>query len=93
MMPKVSGGEFLDKLRSSPRHATTPIMMLTASENTDLEYELLAQGADDFCFKNTQRRVLLKRVERLLIKRRLRESGRGGDTVIERNPLAHMLVD
>ena len=65
MMPVMSGGEFVRHLRASA-HRDIPVLMLTAMSNSDVEFELLDIGADDYCEKSVKRKVLLKRVEKLL---------------------------
>ncbi|MCB0329045.1 MAG: response regulator [Bdellovibrionales bacterium] len=66
MMPVMSGEEFLKVVRASREHRDLPVLILTAIDNEDTEYNLLAAGADDFCSKGTQRKLILKRIERLM---------------------------
>lgn len=80
MMPEMDGREFLRTVRKTEGLKNIPVIMLTAVQNPDAEFTLLSEGADDYCEKTVQRRVLLKRVERLLQKRK-------------KNPVEHLLVD
>ena len=66
MMPVMDGLAFVEKLRLDDQHSRTPVLMLTAGSDSDLEFKLLENGANDFCEKNIQRKVLVKRVEKLL---------------------------
>ena len=49
-MPKLGGGEVLSVLRSAPRTADIPVVILTAANGTS-ESVMLNQGADDFIAK------------------------------------------
>ena len=84
MMPKMNGKEFLEKVRSNPDYSNVPVMMLTAVTSPDAEFQLLESGADDYCNKNVKRKILLKRVERLLARRK-RGKKDGA------NPVEHLL--
>lgn len=66
MMPKMDGSQLVRKIRSNERYARLPILMLTVVSDVQKEYELLDLGADDYCEKTIQRKILLKRVENLL---------------------------
>lgn len=66
MMPKMGGEELVRELRRSQKHQLVPVLMLTALESEESEFNLLAAGADDYCVKGTNKKVILKRVERLL---------------------------
>lgn len=66
MMPVVDGLTFLGQLKSDPRFRAVPVLVLTVVSDVDKEYELLAAGADDYCEKSVQRKILLKRIENLL---------------------------
>jgi two-component system, OmpR family, alkaline phosphatase synthesis response regulator PhoP len=66
MMPKVSGFEVCKRLKSDPKFADTPILMVTSlHEAADIDRGVEA-GADDFLSKPIHRQVLLHRVKKLL---------------------------
>ncbi len=63
MMPEVDGLEFL---RSYRRHATTPIILLTARVEDDEKVVGLELGADDYLTKPFRPRELLARIRAVL---------------------------
>lgn len=66
MMPHMDGGQLIRKIRASEKFSKMPVLMLTVVSDVQKEYELLDLGADDYCEKTIQRKILLKRVENLL---------------------------
>lgn len=66
MMPVMDGGEFVMRCKSTPRLHKIPILMLTVVADEEREYALLDMGADDYCEKTIQRKLLLKRIEKLV---------------------------
>ncbi|RMG39564.1 MAG: response regulator [Candidatus Dadabacteria bacterium] len=66
MMPGMDGAELIKSLRSSDKFKRLPILVLTVVSDDEREYELLELGADDFCNKRIQRRLLLTRISKLL---------------------------
>jgi DNA-binding response OmpR family regulator len=69
MMPKLSGFEVCQRLRSDPALATVGILMITALDQpTDVERALDA-GTDDFLTKPINKTELLLRVKALLAAR------------------------
>ena len=66
MMPNVDGGELVKRLKSDNRFRSIPVLILTVVSDVEKEYALLDLGADDYCEKTIQRKILLKRVENLL---------------------------
>jgi len=66
MMPKLSGFEVCEKIKSDPQTKGIMILMVTAlSERGDIERAVNAQ-CDDFLSKPVHKAELLKRVENLL---------------------------
>jgi CheY-like chemotaxis protein len=66
MMPKMSGFEVCEKLRSAPRTKGIMILMVTAlSELGDIE-RAVAAGCDDYLSKPVNKFELIKRVENML---------------------------
>lgn len=66
MMPKLSGFEVCEKIKSDPVHKRIMILMVTAlNELGDIE-RAVAAGTDDFLSKPVNKPELLKRVENML---------------------------
>ncbi len=66
MMPEMDGSALVKAVREDKDLEKTPILILTVSTDKEKEFQLLDIGADDYCEKTVQRKVLLKRVEKLL---------------------------
>jgi CheY-like chemotaxis protein len=66
MMPEMDGVELVSKLKADSVFKKIPILILTVISDGDKEYALLDLGADDYCEKTVQRKILLKRIENLL---------------------------
>ncbi len=66
MMPGANGLEILSKIRTDPRRAETPVIILTAKgQDTDRE-AALAGGANDFLTKPFSPKKLIARIEEIL---------------------------
>jgi two-component system, cell cycle response regulator len=65
-MPKVSGFDLLRELRSAPRTATTPIILISALSDTQHIVEGLELGANDYVTKPIVMPILTARMEALL---------------------------
>ena len=66
MMPKLSGFEVCEKLKSDPQTSRIMILMVTAlGDPGDIE-RAVAAGTDDFLSKPVQQVELVKRVENML---------------------------
>ncbi len=66
MMPNMDGAELVKKMKRSPKYSKIPVLVLTVLSDAEKEVELLDIGADDYVEKTVQRKVLLKRVEKIL---------------------------
>lgn len=69
MMPRLNGAQFIEQVRKSEGNHSLPVLVLTSVDAPETEVQLLSLGADDYCCKSVNRKVLLKRVQRLLEKR------------------------
>ena len=66
MMPGATGLEVLATMRAHPRHARTPVIILTAKgQDTDREAALQG-GADEFLTKPFSPKKLLLRIQEIL---------------------------
>ncbi|MBT7951466.1 MAG: response regulator [Gammaproteobacteria bacterium] len=68
MMPRGDGIALIKKLKSKMATSYIPVIMLTGTDELDLEVEGLNRGADDFMLKPVNARKLIARVSRLLRK-------------------------
>ncbi len=66
LMPEMDGRETLGRLRSSVRTAGIPVVILTASDDPDLELQLLEAGADDYLGKPVDPARLVARVRSVI---------------------------
>lgn len=66
MIPKIPGLEVARQVRTSPKTATVPILMLTAKAEEVDQLAGLRAGADDYVTKPFSMKVLLARVEAVL---------------------------
>ena len=62
MMPEVSGLDVLRQIRDEPRSAHTPVIILTASNDSDTKQQALQRGATDFLAKPVDASELIPRV-------------------------------
>jgi CheY-like chemotaxis protein len=66
MMPKLSGFEVCEKLKSDPKTKRIMVLMVTAlNEHGDME-RAVESGTDDFLSKPVNKEALVKRVENML---------------------------
>jgi CheY-like chemotaxis protein len=73
-MPVMNGKELLAKLRSVPRYASIPVVMLTSDDDVEAEVSLLGTGADAFVSKTKDPRILCAQVRRLTQSVKVREA-------------------
>lgn len=76
MMPEIDGYEVLKTMRANPKHKNTPVMMVTAVNDTENVVRCINMGANDFVAKPFDPSVLKTRVTKLLEKR---AKAAGGD--------------
>ncbi len=66
MMPEMDGFEVCQRLRSMPRLAEVPIIMITALDSRDSHLQGIRAGADDFISKPFDRELLRARVRTIV---------------------------
>lgn len=71
MMPKISGYEVCQKLKSNSHTALVPIVIISALRELDDKIKAIEMGADDFLIKPFNKLELLTRVKSLLRVRQL----------------------
>lgn len=64
-MPDMGGMELLRLLKADPRHANTPVIMLTMMREREMVLEALRDGAADFIVKPFDRDTLLQKIRRV----------------------------
>lgn len=67
-LPRRSGLEVCDHLRHDPEDPQVPILLLSASGDTEARLEGLARGADDYLAKPFSPKELIARIQRLLVR-------------------------
>lgn len=73
MMPKLSGDQLVQKIRSHAQFDGTPIILLTANVDEQLRLRLLQNGVQDYIIKPYSPAELRARAQNLLIIKRTRE--------------------
>jgi pilus assembly protein CpaE len=73
MMPGMDGYEFCRRLKTDPRTARIPVIMLTANAGIKEKIKGFSAGADDYLVKPVERQELVLRIRALLA--RVRASG------------------
>ena len=69
MMPKVSGIEVLNFVRSNPKHKDALILILSAKDAQDDRLTGLSQGADEYVAKPFHMKHLVRKIEHMLAKK------------------------
>jgi two-component system phosphate regulon response regulator PhoB len=77
MLPQLNGLQIARQMRTQPKTAQTPILMLTAKAEEVDQVSGLEIGADDYVTKPFSMKVLLARVEALLRRARSADTGSG----------------
>lgn len=73
MMPRMSGDQLLQAVRSRPELEAVPMVLLTAKADDELRVRLLRDGAQDYVMKPFSGEELRARVENLVSIKRVRE--------------------
>jgi DNA-binding response OmpR family regulator len=66
MMPEPDGFKLCRMLRADPRYKRTPILIITALDNTDSKIVAMGAGANDYLTKPFRIHDLSSRIKRLL---------------------------
>jgi putative two-component system response regulator len=66
MMPKISGYEVCQRIKSNPKTALIPVVIITALRELDDKIKAIEIGADDFLIKPFNKLELLTRIKSLL---------------------------
>lgn len=69
MMPELDGMAFIEAFRAAPSKSLTPILMITASSDTDVKFMALEKGANDLLTKPVDRAEFLARTRNMLVLR------------------------
>jgi len=70
MMPDMDGMAFIEAFRATPGRELTPILMITASNDTDVKFMALEKGANDLLTKPVDRAEFMARTRNMLALRR-----------------------
>ena len=87
-MPGLSGLDVLKELRNSRSALELPVLMLTATDDSDAMIAALRSGANDYLIKPCNREILAARIETQLSMKEMNES-----LISERNNLRREYVD
>jgi DNA-binding response OmpR family regulator len=69
LMPELDGYGAIRAFRGQPRHAATPIVVVTTEEGPLVERRVIALGADDYVLKPFEPTVLTSRVKAAMRRR------------------------
>lgn len=73
MMPKLDGFATLDRIKSHPKWAHIPVIMLSALDDPDTTARCISAGAEDYVPKPFKSVVLRARIEASLLKKKLHD--------------------
>ena len=76
MMPELDGFEVLQRMKASPTLASTPVIMISALDETSSVVRCVQMGAEDYLSKPFDPVVLNARIQASLEKKRLRDRER-----------------
>jgi two-component system chemotaxis response regulator CheY len=63
-MPIMSGLELLKAVRADPRHASTPVILLTAVNRQEQVLEAIKSGVNNYISKPFSKATLVEKLER-----------------------------
>jgi DNA-binding response OmpR family regulator len=66
MLPDIDGYDICRRIKEHPRHATTPVIMLTARKSVEDKERAATCGADDYLTKPFKSAMIIEVIERLL---------------------------
>ncbi len=93
MMPEMAGDELVRQVRAEPRMDTTPILVLTARNDSEARIEVLRRGANDYLLKPFYQPELRARVDNLIKVRQAEERLHALDMANDRDRIARDLHD
>jgi signal transduction histidine kinase len=93
MMPEMAGDELVRQVRAEPRMDTTPILVLTARNDSEARIEVLRRGANDYLLKPFYQPELRARVDNLIKVRQAEEHVRALEMANDRDRIARDLHD
>jgi len=93
MMPEMSGDELVRAVRAEPRLDTTPILILTARNDSTARIDVLRDGADDYLLKPFFQPELRARADNLIKVRQAERQLRALHVAEERDRIARDLHD
>ena len=93
MMPEMAGDELVRQVRSEPRMDTTPILVLTARNDSEARIDVLRRGANDYLLKPFYQPELRARVDNLIKVRQAEEHLRALGMANDRDRIARDLHD
>ena len=93
MMPEMSGDELVHAVRQEPRIDTTPILILTARNDSAARIAILREGASDYLLKPFFQPELRARVENLVKVKQSEEHLRALQMANDRDRIARDLHD
>ena len=93
MMPEMTGDELVRAVRADPRIDATPILILTARNDTEARIGILRDGANDYLLKPFFQPELRARVDNLIKIRQADQQLRALEMANERDRIARDLHD
>lgn len=67
MMPRMNGFKLAQRIKKNPAYSHIPLILLTAKNSNDSQFEGLTHGADAYLIKPVNMVLLEKRIENLLV--------------------------